>query len=192
VKITGAVVSPAFALDDMQPGTFKTSLARWAIRAGFGAAVLWTFPCAFAGEIHVTGGDCASAVHLLARAAPLSEVLKRLAKSLDFQLSFESDSDPLVSIEAVRPPIDLLSRVASPQNVSIAKAQNPRCPQYERIVKVWVLPNGQGAVVRTATAAPDARQAQGTDEARRAQAGIDMILSAHGIPTAPVGTAESH
>jgi hypothetical protein len=169
-----------------------SSFASRALRAAVGAFALWAGFPALAGEVRIEGRDCVSAVHLVARDAPLSDVLKKLAKTLDFQLSFESDSDPLVSVDAVRPPIDLVSRLAPLENVSIAKAQNPRCPQSERIVKIWVLPKGQGSVIRTAMKPPDARQAQDTDEARRAQAGIDMILNAHGIPTAPGGQAESN
>jgi hypothetical protein len=177
----------------MRCGVNMRSFAIRTLCAGLGAVALWAGPSALAGEIRINGGDCAPAVHLTARDAPLSDVLKRLAKSLDFQLSFESDSDPLVSIDTVRPPIDLLSRLAPLENVSIAKAQNPRCPQRERIVKIWVLPKGQGSVVRTAMTPPNGRQVPEADEqARRAQAGADMILNAHGIPTTAGGPAESN
>jgi hypothetical protein len=127
-------------------------------------------------------------VHLVVRDAPLSDVLKRLAKSLNFQLSFESDSDPLVSVDALRPPIDLVARLAPLENVSMTQARNPHCPQRERIVKVWVLPAGRGGGMGTATTPPNARPAQETDEqARRAQAGIDAYLKGHGFPTTPSG-----
>jgi hypothetical protein len=175
----------------MQYEMDKPSLASWALGAGFGAVSLWAVSSAIAAEIRIDGGDCASAVHLVARDAPLSDVLKGLAKALDFQLSFEADSDPLVSVDAIRQPIDLVSRLAPLENVSMIKARNPRCSQHERIVKVWVLPKGQGSVVRTATTPPNARQIPEDDEpARRAQAGFDMILNAHGVPTAPGGQAE--
>ena len=175
----------------MQRDMDKPSLASRALGAGFGAVSLWAVSSAMAGEIRIDGGDCASAVHLVAHDAPLSEVLKRLAKALDFQLSFESDSDPLVSVDAIRQPIDLMSRLAPLENVSMMKARDPRCSQHERIVKVWVLPKGQGSVVRTAMTPPNARQIPENDEtAQRAQAGFDMILNAHGIPTAPRGQAE--
>jgi len=169
------------------------SFASRTLGTGLGALSLWAGPSALAGEIRVDGGDCAPTVHLTARDAPLSDVLKRLAKSLDFQLSFESDSDPLVSIDTVRPPIDLLSRLAPLENVSIAKAQNPRCPQRERIVKIWVLPKGQGSPLRAAITADAARQAREADEqTRQTQAGIDLILSSHGVPTTPGGSADSN
>jgi hypothetical protein len=162
---------------------------------GFGAVALLTGLCAQAGEIRIAGGDCIAAVHLVARDAPLSDVLKQLAKALDFQLKFESDSDPLVSVDAARPPIDLVSRLAPLENVSMTKAQNPRCPQRERIVAVWVLPKGQGT--RTAMTPPDSRRvAENDEQARQTQAGIDMVLNAHGIPTPPPtpprGQAESN
>ena len=175
----------------MRYGMNMRSFASRTLCAGVGAIALWAGPSALAGDIRINGGDCAPAVHLTARDAPLSDVLKRLAKSLDFQLSFESDSDPIVSIDAIRPPIDLLSRLAPLENVSIAKAQNPRCPQRERIVKIWVLPKGQGSPPTAVTPA-GVRQAREADEqALQAQAGIDLILKSHGIPTTPGGSTDS-
>ena len=160
------------------------SFAKWTLSAGFGAVALWAAPSVFAAEVRIDGGECDSAVHLVVRDAPLSDVLKRLAESLNFQLSFESDSDPLVSVDALRPPIDLVARLAPLENVSMTQDRNPRCPQRDRIVKVWVLPTGRGSVMRTAITPPNARPAQETDEqARRAQAGIDMYLKGHGFPT---------
>jgi hypothetical protein len=168
-------------------GMIGHSFAKWTLSAGFGAVALWAASSVFAAEVRIDGGECDSAVHLVVRDAPLSDVLKRLATSLNFQLSFESDSDPLVSVDALRPPIDLVARLAPLENVSMTQARNPRCPQRERIVKVWVLPTGRGSV-STAMTPPNARPAQETDEqARRAQAGIDMYLKSHGLPTTPSG-----
>ena len=107
------------------------------------------------------------------------KLLKRLAQALDFQLSFNSESDPLVSVNAIRQSIDLVARLAPLENVSMTQARNPRCPQRERIVKVWVLPKGQGGPMRAAMTPTNARQARETDE--QAQAGIDMILNGHGM-----------
>ena len=166
----------------------KSSSTGWVLAAGCGAVVLCATPAALAGEIRIDGGACSSTVHLVARDAPLSDVLMRLAQALDFQLSFDSDSNPLVNVDAVRPPIDLVARLAPLENVSMTQARNPRCPQREHIVKVWVLPTGQGSVMRNAMTPPNARPAQETDEqARRAQAGIELYLKAHGFPTTPSG-----
>jgi hypothetical protein len=164
----------------------KSSKIRWALGAGFGAVALSAGPVALAGEIRIDGGECASSVHLVARDAPLSDILKRLAKALDFQVSFESDTDPIVSVDATRSPIDLVVRLAPLENFSMTHAHNPRCPQRERIVKVWVLPNRPGRAANSALTSPSGRQALETNEQKRqAQAGIDMVLRAHGVPTKP-------
>jgi hypothetical protein len=118
---------------------------------GYGLAALALGPAAFADEIRIDGGDCAPAIRLVARDARLSDVLKRLAQVLDFQLSFESENDPLVSINANREPSDLVAVLAPSENISMAQARNPRCPNRERIVKVWVLPKGQRDVARATT-----------------------------------------
>ena len=132
-------------------------------------------------EIRISGGDCAGAVRLVARDAPLSIVLKRLARSLGFQLSFESDSDPRISVDATREPVDLLSVLAPAENISLTQARNPQCPGRDRIVKVWVLPKGQKNFVRAAMAVQPS-DANAADQARRQQEGAAMILQAHGIP----------
>src|SRR5215813_5907424 len=55
-------------------------------------------------EIRINRGDCTAGVNLVARGARLSDVLNGLAQSLGFQLSFEADSDPLISVDATMPP----------------------------------------------------------------------------------------
>jgi hypothetical protein len=168
----------------------KSSFAGWAVGAGFGVVALWAAPSAVAGEIRIDGGACASTVHLVARDAPLSDVLKQLAKALDFQLSFDSDSNPLVSVDAVRPPTDLVAGLAPLENVSMTQTRDPRCPQRERIVNVWVLPSGQGSPMRVVSASQQAQQAQ-EEQLRREQEGIDLVLKSHGIMPAPEGPTES-
>jgi hypothetical protein len=154
-------------------------------------AALAIHPSALADEIRVSGGDCASGVHLVARDARLSDVLKRLARTLDFQLSFESDSDPLVNVSATRQPIDLVARLAPLENVSMAKASDPRCPNRERILKVWVLPKGQNKTALRVAAPPQAQPVQDADEQAR-KAGIDQVLQAHGIPPEPRNEDDPH
>jgi hypothetical protein len=118
---------------------------------GLSLAALAPGPAAFADEIRISGSDCAPVIRLIAHDARLSDVLKRLAQMLDFQLSFESESDPLVSINASREPSELVAVLAPSENISLAQARNPRCPNRERIVKVWVLPKGQRNVARITT-----------------------------------------
>jgi hypothetical protein len=164
-------------------------LAR-AVRAGIGVAVLLTGPSVFAEEIRVDGDNCASGVHLVAREAHVADVLKRLAQTLDFQLSFESESNPIVSVNAIGEATDLVARLAPSGNVSMTQARNPRCPQRERIVNVWVLPNGLGSPTRVAATSPQARQAQ-AEQSLKEQEGFDLILKSHGVAPAQRGQAES-
>jgi hypothetical protein len=105
---------------------------------------------ACAGEIRISDGDCATGVHLVAQDARLSDVLNRLARTLGFQLRFQSDSDPLVSINTTRQPADLVTQLSPQENVSVAHARDSRCPNRERIVAVWVLPKTRGGVGTTA------------------------------------------
>ena len=158
---------------------------RAVIGATLGLALLANGQAALADEIRVTGGHCASEVRLVARDAHLSAVLKRLAQTLGFQLRFESENDPLVSIDTARPPNDLVARVASTQNVSMTQMRDPLCPDRQRILQVWVLPKGQESQALAAAPAPQALPLQPTPEqARLAQEGIDMVLRAHGVDPA--------
>jgi hypothetical protein len=153
------------------------------LAGALGAIALVSGTATLAGEVRIDGGDCASAVHLVARDAPLSDVLRRLASALDFQMDFSSTSDPLVNVDTERSPVDLATRLAPLENLSITLARNPHCPDRQRIVKIWVLPNASGA---------QSRQAKDDEEqARRAQAGMDIILSAHGMPSVPGAQTES-
>jgi hypothetical protein len=147
----------------------------WAV--GLSVAGLLTVPSALAQEIRVTGDDCATSVHLVAQDAHLADVLGRLAQALDFQLSFESDSNPIVTVNAVGQATDLVARLAPSGNISMTQARNSRCPQRERILNVWVLPNGQ----EKPAISGQAQQAQ-EEQARREQEGIALVLKSHGVP----------
>jgi hypothetical protein len=105
-------------------------------------AVLCAALQAGAQQIDVTAAKCASEVRLVARDAPLSEVLARLSKALDFQLRFEALSDPRVTIDTTRPAEELLRLIAPGENVAITQAADARCSGRKRIAKVWVLPSG--------------------------------------------------
>ena len=149
------------------------------VSIGWGCAVLAAQPAA-ADEVRVSGSECGGTVRLVARDAHLSDVLRRLAQALDFQLSFESDSDPLINMSATREPVDLLGLLAPSENVSLTQARNPRCPNRERIVKVWVLPKGQKNLARAAVPPPVDPNAE---QARREREGAEMVLRSHGIPS---------
>ena len=155
----------------------QRSLTKWVVGVSVATVAFLTGHPTYADEIVISGGGCSSAVHLVAREAHLSEVLARLAQTLGFQLNFQTENDPLVNVNAVRQPVDLVTGLARSENVSIMQARNVRCPDRTRIVQVWILPKGHGTLM--SAAAPPIE----TDEQKRqAQAGIDMFLSAHGMP----------
>jgi len=135
-----------------------------------------------AGDIAIRRDGCAAGVHLAARDARLSSVLENLAKALDFQLDFESDSDPTITIDDFLHADDMLRRLATEENFTVAQVPDPACPLQSRIVAVWVLPRAGATRVRPAAgsvvaAAPTAA----AEQARREKEGIDMYLKAHGF-----------
>lgn len=140
---------------------------------------------ALAEEIRISADRCSPEVHLVARDAHVSAILKRLAERLQFRLRFASAEDPLLSIDTRRQLYDLLVRLAPTGNLAMIMERirdDPRCPDHLRILEVWVLPKGQQDQPRPATAAPQAMPPQPTPEqARLAQEGIDQYLKAHGL-----------
>jgi hypothetical protein len=97
---------------------------------------------AAAQQIEVTAAKCAAEVRLVARDAPLSEVLARLARELDFQLRFEAHADPRITFDASRKPDELLRLIAPGENIAITQTRDPGCGGRKRVAKVWVLPSG--------------------------------------------------
>ena len=155
-------------------------LAR-AVGAGLSAAVLLTGPAALAQEIRVDGDNCASGVHLVAHEAHVADVLKRLAQALDFQLSFESESNPIVSVNAVGDATDLLAQLAPSGNVSMTQARNPRCLHQQRIINVWVLPKGMGGQARPAVSqSKPGSLVETPEQLRQVQEGLEAHTRAHG------------
>jgi hypothetical protein len=161
------------------------SLVPPAVRIALGAAVLLTGLPTRGEEIRISN-DCKSGVHLVAREARVSEILKQLARTLDFELRFESQSDPRVTVDAAYQLSELLMRVAPSANVSMTQMDNPRCPGQLRVVKVWVLPegnDGQGGP-------PLASNVGTTSQAALEAKGIEMVLKAHGVDAS--GEVASH
>jgi hypothetical protein len=155
------------------------------------AAALLPAAAALAEEIRITNGDCQSEVHLVARDARFSAVLQRLAEALDFRLSFEADSDPMVNVDAAMPPGALLARLVPDANVSATEASDPRCPRLTRILKVWVLAKPRANRSNPPSPLAQVLPVQETpDRARTAQEGINMVLKAHGFD--PTITEGSH
>jgi hypothetical protein len=150
-----------------------------------GATMLLTGLSALGEEIRISS-DCKSGVHLVAREARVSEILKQLARTLGFELRFESQSDPVVTVDASYQPGELLMRFASSANVSMTQTDDPRCPGQQRLVKVWVLPDGNDGRGGPSLASNVNTTPQDSLEAK----GIEMVLKAHGLD--PSGQAASH
>jgi hypothetical protein len=138
---------------------------------------------ALAEEIRISADRCSPEVHLVARDAHVSAILKRLAERLQFQLRFDSADDPLLSIDTRRQLNDLLVRLAPTGNLVTSQTRDdPRCPDQLRILEVWVLPEGQEDQPRPGAAAPQAMPPQPTPEqARLPQEADDEYLKAHGF-----------
>jgi len=132
----------------------------------------------------VSGGGCDQAVHLVAREAPLSSVLQRLADTQRFRLVYRTDDDPIVTADERLPVMDLVRRLAREVNYSVEQATEGRCT---RLAFLAVLPDGSGTS-RPKIAKKPAWQ---TPEYERiAKQGLSDYLRSHGIPDQPVQELE--
>jgi hypothetical protein len=138
---------------------------------------------AAAPRIEVRKADCKSGVHLSARGVPLSQVLKKLSETLEFEYRFEGDRDPLVDVVATRQPVDLVKSLAPEENVTLTQARDRQCPNRDRVVRVWVLPKGTPGAARplpkpAAVVSPEDQKA------------YEEYLAAHGMRLGPDGREE--
>jgi hypothetical protein len=160
-------------------------------------------------QITIDAGRCDSGVRVVAKKAKLSHVLQALSQKLEFELQYESSSDPLIDIDLRRPAPELVARLAPGDNVMITQAIDPRCPRRYRISKVWVLPGasrgmagiGQSApgvtfvgkglqppAANPPPATPPAAQwtpARVDEMARQRKAAYDAYVKEHGKPPPP-------
>ena len=160
------------------------SRARAAAFAAVTVATLLASSLVLCEEIRIDRGDCTTGVHLVARGARLSDVLKGLARTLDFQLSFEADSDPLVNVDAMMRPGELLARLASDGNISATVKSDPRCPGQTHIVKLWVLSSGGSNLQRPASTVQPVRQGvqQAAAQPDKTQEAVESFLAeTHGF-----------
>jgi hypothetical protein len=146
-------------------------------------------------QISVDKDDCANGVHLKAKNARLSEVLKRLSQTLDFQLQYDSANDPIINADMTRRAPELVAKLAPSDNIMVTQAADPRCRGQSKIVKVWVLPTAN-ATARTPPPSP-ARQpivpqasqpytpAQLDEMSRKRKAAFDAYVKEHGVPPPP-------
>ena len=150
---------------------------RSAVHAAVGAVLVLGAASVFAGDVQVSHARCAAGIHVVARDVPLSAVLKKLATVLDFQLRFDSESDPQVTLDATERAEALPARLSPSESVTVMFERDPNCSGRQRIVKVWVLRSGSvGAAQPSAVA-----MQQSEEQARLAKAGAEMILRAHGV-----------
>ena len=171
---------------------FGHSVVNPTLGVGLGAIVLLSAPAALAEEIRISSRDCTSRVHLVARDAHVSLVLKRMAEALDFQLRYDAESDPIVSLDADLRPGDLLGRLLPSGNVSMTQVRNPRCPQQQRILNVWVLPKGTGSQPRPAVSqSKPGSLVETPEQLRQVQEGLEAHLRAHGGGPNASGQKES-
>jgi hypothetical protein len=133
------------------------------LRIAFGLCALAGAAQAEANPVRVTGGGCAAPVHVVARDAALSSVLKELSRNLGFVLQYDADVDPPVTIDATKPAIELVKGLAPGANLSLTQAPDPKCRGQDRIVRVTVLAKGQRAPAsaRAAAAPPVEYRPQG-------------------------------
>jgi hypothetical protein len=144
-------------------------------------------------EIRIVAGDCSTAVQLVARNALLSDVLRRLAQSLDFQLQFEGNTDSVVNMNVAMPAAELVAKLSQVDSVIVTQARDPRCPAQNRIVKVWVLPKakdnaGTGAATRPEVSQQQQQARSYEQMSRQRKEAYDAYVRTHGKP--PPGEEE--
>jgi hypothetical protein len=143
-----------------------------------------------AAEIRIDPGDCNSGVQLTARNAPLSDVLKRLAQSLDFQLQLEGNTDSVVNINVAMPAPELVAKLSARDSVIVTQSRDPGCPAQHRIVKVWVLPKTKdvGTAQAPVQMGPSPQASRLEEMSRQAKDAYEAYVRSHGKP--PPGEPE--
>ena len=108
--------------------------------------LLLASPALLANDIAIHGERCDPDIQLIARSAPLSEVLKAMADQLGFTVSFAASRDPLLEINRKADAETVLREVAAGQNFLAIHRYDERC-QRKVITEVRVLAAGD-AVAR--------------------------------------------
>lgn len=103
-------------------------------------------PAVAAGEIRIKVGDCKNGTEVVARDAPLAEVLERLSDSLGFKLHLEAPLERNVNVQMTAAGPDLIAALAAEERVMISRTRDPRCAGQSRVARVWVLPKGEPVV----------------------------------------------
>jgi hypothetical protein len=167
------------------------------------AALIAVAAPALADDIQIKVGSCKSGVALVARDAPLSKVLERLAEAMAFQLDDEGRADRRVTLNLTGHGPELITKLLSPhERFMVAHARDPRCPGQQKVSRLWLFSNGQATTARNdpTPAAPAIRRTPvteiGTPEQLRAneersrqlKQAYDAYVNKHGKP--PPGEEE--
>jgi hypothetical protein len=151
------------------------------VRVAIGAILAVCSAASAAAEIEIGQGDCGAGVHLVARGAPLSDVLSRLAATLGFELQLIGASDSLIDVDLSRPAPELVAKLSPRDNIIVLQSRDPSCPGRLRIVKVWMLGKGNPSASRANAPLPVTRQMSEAEKQQNREAD-EMYRKAHGIP----------
>src|SRR5258708_6419097 len=153
-------------------------VAEAALQAGVCVLLLSPFSVSAEERISIVRGDC-GAVHLVARGAPLGEVLRRLSDALGFQLQSMGSSDSMVDVDVSGRGPDVITKLSPIDNVIVTQARDPRCPGRDRVVKVVLLPKGTPGP-KPAAALPLPRQMSELEKQQNRE-NDNMYRKAHGM-----------
>jgi hypothetical protein len=172
-------------LDDTERTITHSGRLRQVIAGAFAISCTWC-GLAVADEIRIEAMRCSPEVHLVAQNVHLSTVLERLAEKLQFKVHFESAGDPFLSVDSRGPVDDLLALVTPSKSISMTAVRDPNCRDQQRILEIWVLPQGREDGTSRA-AAPQTIPAQ---PLLTAQEGEALYLRAHGFDPGGQGTSQ--
>ena len=140
-------------------------------------------------EIRVGRAACVEPVTVVARNAPLSTVLKRLADALHFEIDYRSQSDPPLILDERANANELVLRLVRTMNFSMEQSVDPRCADHRRIVRLSILPDGADGdrVPAKNRSTPQAREVD-----RIAREGLSDYLRSHGMDDEPMDALAVH
>ena len=105
------------------------------------------------GAVSVSGGACGADITVRAQAAPLSEVLRQVAKGTGAQLSEKVVLADRVTFELTGTPESVLKRLMANRNLVLETGEAKGCRGRQTVTKIWVLPAGEDRVRASAPAA---------------------------------------
>jgi len=144
---------------------------------------------ATAQPVRVENGACGQPVHLVARDAPLSDVLARLGEALHFRVAYRTQSDPRLTVDERSDADTLVRRLVRNMNYSLEQTFDPRCAKRLRIVSLDVLAERDDGLAAAAAQRP----ARATPEIERvAREGLSDYLRSHGMPDQPIEALAVH